>query len=172
MRRMYYIAAMFALSLAMPGCGDGVNLPDLPAGVETDLYKIPLASDSLVIPLKAETEPMIHNGGLHTPEDFQRIKDNLTRSPWAEGYEKLVNNSHAQTSYVPNPQTSITRGSGTAENYRYAYNDVAAAYQLALRWKISGDNAFADKAVEILNGWASTCTVINGTTDMQNGTFH
>lgn len=166
MRRMYYIAAMFALSLAMPGCGDGVNLPDLPAGVETDLYKIPLASDSLVIPLKAETEPMIHNGGLHTPEDFQRIKDNLTRSPWAEGYEKLVNNSHAQTSYVPNPQTSITRGSGTSENYRYAYNDVAAAYQLALRWKISGDNAFADKAVEILNGWASTCTVINGTTDM------
>ena len=165
MRKMYYIAAMFAVGLMMSGCGDGLNLPDLPAGTQTDLFEIPLEDDEMHVPLKPETEPMIHCGALHTPEDFERVKANLDRSPWKEGYERLCANSHAQTDYVPNPQASITRGSGTAENYRYAYNDVAAAYQLALRWKISGDNAFADKAVEILNGWAAKCTVINGTTD-------
>ena len=144
MRKMYYIAAMFAVGLMMSGCGDGLNLPDLPAGTQTDLFEIPLEDDEIHVPLKPETEPMIHCGALHTPEDFERVKANLDRSPWKEGYERLCANSHAQTDYVPNPQASITRGSGTAENYRYAYNDVAAAYQLALRWKISGDNAFAD----------------------------
>mgnify|MGYP003050173440 CR=1 FL=1 len=36
--------------------------------------------------------------------------------------------------------------------------DAGQAYQLALRWKISGDTQCADKAVQILNDWARTCT--------------
>lgn len=166
MKKTFYIAAMFIVSLTMSGCGETIDLPPLPEGTETDLNKIPLPEDELIIALKPETEPMIHCGGLHTPEDFQRIKDNIDKSPWKEGYEKLCANWHAQTTYVPNPQESIIRGSGTAENYSKAFNDVAAAYQLALRWKISGDNAFADKAIEILNGWAYKCKLITGTTDM------
>jgi len=35
-------------------------------------------------------------------------------------------------------------------------------YGMALRWKITGDTAYADKATSMLNGWASTMTSIQG----------
>ena len=36
-----------------------------------------------------------------------------------------------------------------AENYHHLYNDIAAAYADCLDWKVSGDTAKADKAVQI-----------------------
>lgn len=163
MKKIYYLIVSFA---CLTACGDGMDLPSI--GVETDLNKIPLPDNNeklMEVPLKAETEPMIHCGALHTPQDFERIKQNLNYSPWKEGYEKLCNNSHSNTEYVPHPQPTITRGTGTPENYANAFNDVAAAYQLALRWKISDEEKYARKAIEVLNGWAALCTEVNGTTD-------
>ena len=158
--------AMTALSIA--ACGDGsVNLDD--AGVETDLFKIPLeeTDSNLLIPLKGEDVAMLHNGALVTEDDIKRIKENLNNSPWKESYARLTANSHAQLTYQANPQEMITRGSNSTypENYSIAFNDVAAAFQLALRWRLEDNKAYADKAVEILNGWASKCKEINGSTD-------
>jgi alginate lyase len=48
------------------------------------------------------------------------------------------------------------------DNYANAFNDVAAAYQTGLRWKISGDTTYAEKSIQILNAWASTCTTLSG----------
>jgi hypothetical protein len=124
-------------------------------------------SGLLAIPLKPASTPMLHIGGLHTTEDFDRIKAKLAagEEPWVSGYAKLTANSHAQSAYTPNPVEQIVRG-GSGENYSRAFNDAAAAYQLAIRWKISGDNAFAARGVYILNEWAKTCTgPITGTTD-------
>lgn len=152
------------LALGMASCD--VNLPGI--GVETDLEKIPLpSSGELLIPLKDNNVPMRHCGALHTPEDFARIKQNLNYSPWKEGYEKLVNSQLAQLSVSPNAQESIIRGdNGTdAENYAIAFRAVASAYQCALRWKISDDEAYAKKSVEILNAWANTCKRISGNSD-------
>jgi len=42
-------------------------------------------------------------------------------------------------------------------NYTYFYEDAAAAYQLALRWKLEGDIACGQAVVRILNEWATTC---------------
>src|SRR5690554_3834823 len=47
-----------------------------------------------------------------------------------------------------------------------AARGAAAAYQNALRWIISGEQAHADRAVFILNAWAETCTGIHGNTNM------
>lgn len=154
--------------LLLTSCGDGsVDLPAI--GVETDLYNIPLETNDsdLLIPLKDESVPMVHNGALHTDEDFARAKANLNNSPWKETYARLTANSHAQLTYVPNPQDKIVRGTNSeySQNYQVAFNDVAAAYQLTLRWRLEDNDAYADKAVEILNGWAKTCTLITGSTD-------
>ena len=119
-------------------------------------------ADSNLIALKIDTlSPAIamkHVGGLHTAADFTRIKAKLAANaePWVSGYKKLTDNAHAQTSYTANPVAKLIRGGGSAEepepdNYSRAMNDVAAAYQLALRWKITGDNAYAAAAVQILN---------------------
>lgn len=45
-------------------------------------------------------------------------------------------------------------------NYTKLMKDAAAAYQLALRWKLSETDGaqYADAAVAILNDWAKTCT--------------
>jgi hypothetical protein len=45
------------------------------------------------------------------------------------------------------------------------FRDAAAAYACALRWRVSGDERYAEKAVEILNGWAATLKSITGTSD-------
>ncbi|WP_026713212.1 alginate lyase family protein [Flavobacterium daejeonense] len=113
--------------------------------------------------------PMKHVGGIHTDADYTRVKAKLEAGtePWTSGWNKLIANSHAQSTYSPSPVEKLIRGGKSAEepdpdNYSRAMNDVAAAYQLALRWKISGNAVYAQTAVNILNAWASTCTRISG----------
>lgn len=115
------------------------------------------------------SKPMIHPGGLQIAEDFTRIKAALAAGtdPWVSGWNKLMANSHAQLTYTESPTVKLIRGGNTPEesqpdNYSHAFNDVAAAYQTGLRWKISGDTAYAERSIRILNAWASTCTTLSG----------
>lgn len=116
--------------------------------------------------------PMKHVGALHTPEDFSRVKAKLDAGDESitAGWNMLINNSHAQLTRTASPVVKLVRGGGSREepdpdNYGNAMRDVAAAYQLALRWKISGDDAYAETAINILNAWASTCERISGDTN-------
>ncbi len=125
-----------------------------------------------VIDTLLPSEPMKHVGALHTPEDFARIKAKLTAGDEAvtAGWNKLIANGHAQLTRTASPVETLIRGGNSAEeprpdNYGNAFRDVAAAYQLALRWKISGDDAYAETAINILNAWASTCKGISGDTN-------
>jgi hypothetical protein len=89
------------------------------------------------------------------------------QEPWVSGWQKLTANSHAQLDWTARPAAMVYRGAdGTnPENYGQLYNDAAAAYALALRWKISGDARYADKAVEVLNAWSAVLVGIGGTSD-------
>src|SRR5690606_13403998 len=117
----------------------------------------------------APSVPMKHVGALHTEADFARVRAKLAEQaePWLSGWNRLIANPHAQTSYVARPVEKLVRGGNSAEepdpdNYSRAMNDAAAAYQLALRWKISGDDAYAETGINILNAWATTCKRISG----------
>ncbi|MFK2917392.1 alginate lyase family protein [Dyella koreensis] len=111
----------------------------------------------------------VHPGALHTQTDFDRMKTQVAQhaQPWTDGWDVLIKNSHASLNWTPRPQAMIYRGyDGThRENYAVLFNDAAAAYALALRWKVSGDDAYADKAVAILDAWSKTLTGIDGTSD-------
>ena len=114
-------------------------------------------------------KPFNHEGALFKQADIDRIKAKIAdgKEPWLSGWNRLITNSHAQLSYTPNPTVKLIRGGGTREeplpdNYSAAMNDAAAAFQLAVRWRISGDNAYAQKAIDILNIWASKCVTISG----------
>lgn len=116
----------------------------------------------------AVAQTFVHPGALHTQADFDRMSTKVTQGaqPWVDGWNMLINNSHASLHWTPRPQEIIYRGKdGHPENYRTLYNDIAAAYALALRWKVSGDDAYADKAVSILNAWSGTLTGISGNSD-------
>jgi hypothetical protein len=111
----------------------------------------------------------VHPGMLHTEADFTRMraKVSASASPWITGWNILSANSHASASYTPSPAAVIYRGADGihAENYGQLYNDIAAAYALALRWKISNNTTYANTAVKILNAWSSTLTSLQGTAD-------
>jgi hypothetical protein len=115
--------------------------------------------------------PLKHPGGLNVTEDFDRIITALDakNADITAGYNKLIANPHADpaSKNYPKPVEKLIRGGKSreepeADNYTNAMNDVAAAYQLGLRWKIKGDVACANKAIEILNAWASTCKQLSG----------
>lgn len=108
-----------------------------------------------------------HPGMLHTRADLDRMAAKVAAGTgrWAAGYAKLAGNAHSQSAWKANPQRVVYRGSGTPENYRTQYNDIHAAYQNALRWRITGDTAHADAARDILNAWSAKLTKLDGTAD-------
>jgi hypothetical protein len=108
----------------------------------------------------------VHPGLLHTDADFHRMKTHLYREPWKSAWERLIANPHASLNWRPNPVEIVVRGQGDApQNYARLFNDIAAAYACALRWRISGDVEYAKKSVEILNVWSSTLKQVSGSAD-------
>jgi len=91
------------------------------------------------------------------------------QEPWTSDWKKLIANKHASLKWEPHPVSVIFRGKSkdqaAPENYAQLFNDTAAAYSCALRWRISGDRAYGLKAVEILNAWSSTLTKVTGNSD-------
>ncbi|MFF6877282.1 MULTISPECIES: alginate lyase family protein [unclassified Streptomyces] len=108
-----------------------------------------------------------HPGMLHNWGDINRAKVRVAAGddPWLSGWTKLRENPHSQSTWTARPQSIVYRGSGTPENYTLLYNDIAAAYQNALRWQIAGTAANGDCAVRILNAWANTLTSVQGNAD-------
>jgi hypothetical protein len=104
---------------------------------------------------------------LHTQADFDRMAAQVAAGaqPWRAGWERLVANPHSRAGWQGRPAATVYRGGGSPENYAVLYNDIHAAYQNALCWKISGDTRHADTARDILNAWAWTLTRVDGTAD-------
>ncbi len=106
---------------------------------------------------------------MFTDADFTRVKTALANGSAAQKvkdeFQNLKNSKYTLLSYTATPQTKIVRGDATGtgfdkENYAYAMRDAAAAYQMALLWRLTDDDRYAAKAVEILNAWAVTCKEI------------
>jgi hypothetical protein len=111
-------------------------------------------------------QSFVHPGVLHTQADFDRMtaKVNANAQPWKGSWDKLVASPHSQSTWTPRATATIIRG-GTGDNVSLLYNDVQAAYQNALRWKISGSTAHGNKARDILNAWSATHTTLSGNAD-------
>ncbi|MFE5581308.1 alginate lyase family protein [Kitasatospora sp. NPDC056531] len=108
-----------------------------------------------------------HPGLLHTQADLDRItaKVNAGAQPHLAGWQRLTANRHAQSGWKANPQATVYRGGDAPQNFPTLYNDVHAAYQNALRWRISGDRAHGDAARDILNAWSGTLKQVTGSAD-------
>ncbi|KAL3480793.1 chondroitin AC/alginate lyase [Aspergillus californicus] len=136
---------------------------------ETDCYNKSLMHHLSLFVLAATATAFVHPGALHTIKDFERINTHVANGdePWNTSWALLEASKYAQASYEPTPKEIVYRGANgvDSENYPSLYRDTAAAYQLAIRWKISNDTGYADAAVNILSSWAATLTGIDGTSD-------
>lgn len=114
----------------------------------------------------ATAGPFLHPGLLHTQMDLARIKLKVEEGaqPYLDGWNQLVNSPYSQAGWTPRATATIVRG-GAGDNVALLYNDVARAYQNALRWKIAGSTAHGDTARDILNAWSATLTTVTGNAD-------
>ena len=106
---------------------------------------------------------------MFSDDDFARVKKSLDdgTAPQAvkDEFQNLKNSKYTLLPYTPNPVAVLVRGDATGtgvdkENAHYAMEDAAAAYQMGILWRLTGDSRYADNAVKILNEWAKICTKI------------
>ena len=115
--------------------------------------------------LRAE---FVHPGCLSTQADLNRMKAKVDAGaqPWKAGYDRLVAAPYGQLGHTPSPQATVYVSGSQPDNYINLAVDAAAAYQVALRYHVSGDPAYAAKAVSILMAWANTHVTWNGDTNV------
>ena len=107
--------------------------------------------------------PFAHPGALHTQADFDRMKTKIAASaqPWKTSYDQLAGDRY-QGGWGPTPVEYINRGGTQPNNYTRTQWDAQALYQLSLRWKLTGDDTYANRAVVIANAWSGKLLGITG----------
>jgi hypothetical protein len=104
-----------------------------------------------------------HPGLLVSQTDIDRIKTKLAakKEPWTASWNKLTSIPFSSADYKNNAIKDINRG----QNGEALWHDAAAAFNLALRWKISGEDQYADTASNILLAWADKLETFSGGDD-------
>lgn len=181
-RRTFFLGAASALALGTTACGGGgggggggfslagmgiaaqeTAAASATADAATDAAAVP---ESTAAVLPQEARKFVHPGLLHTEADFERMRQKVAAQaqPWLSGWNALTSNGRSQLGAAPRPLATVIRG-GDDQNFAQMYIDIARAYQLALRWKVSQDTRYADLAVVFLNEWSSTLTSVTGNAD-------
>ncbi len=123
--------------------------------------------DTLILQYVArQVREFVHPGILHTEGSFEHMRFQLDNrmEPAYGSFLLLEASTYASSSYSMNgPYEEIGRGDGPFNSQ--SRSDFIAAYQNALMWKLTDDEAHAEKAMEILNGYANTLQVINTVKD-------
>jgi hypothetical protein len=108
----------------------------------------------------------VHPGILHNRSDLDFIKAKVEagEEPWKSAWQVLRKSPHAQLSWKPKPRADLFRGSHNnpdigAGDFK---GDGVAAYTHAIEWIITGDKAYADKAIEILNAYPPVFKTFDG----------
>ena len=111
-----------------------------------------------------------HPCALVTSADIDRVKNQIALAspsdPVYVSYTNFCKSPYAQAGRKAFPVEIIIRGDATGigegkENYGLISEDAASAYQLALRWRLTGETKYADDAVRILNAWVDVCKKID-----------
>ncbi|MEP6877059.1 MAG: LamG-like jellyroll fold domain-containing protein [Burkholderiales bacterium] len=115
-----------------------------------------------------------HPGLLVTEPDFARIRAHIAAGdqPWTKWWNQLCADRFSTLDTRPYPLPAVYR----QDNSKNAlYVDLDRAWFLTLRWKLSQDTRYADKAVEFLDAWANTlkevATVPPGSTAHDDHTY-
>jgi hypothetical protein len=124
---------------------------------------------SFVVPLLPLASGFVHPGLLVSDSDVARAQEKIeaNQDPWTTSWNTLTGLSFSDASYTPSPVSHVYRSAwdNNAENAELLWHDVAAAFNLALRWKITQNVSFADTASNILHAWATTLNAIDGGDD-------
>lgn len=146
---------------------------DMFAVSSTKYYLSQQGNDIYLMP--APTAASIsHPAMLHSQADIDRVKGSLDSYPISDAYNHLLNSNYAKKDYQEQTANLAdgylkrldktnwgpegTKGQyADYSNYTSAMKDANAAYQLALKYTLSGDAEYANAAVGVLNAWKNNC---------------
>lgn len=113
-----------------------------------------------------------HPGVLSGQAELDALKTavaNNDGSPRVTGYNKLAAESMGSTSYKPTPFTDVhVIASGTNNEETAFRRDAHALYIQSIKWVVTGNTAYRDKAIQIANAWSGTLHSIVSETDHPN----
>jgi hypothetical protein len=101
------------------------------------------------------THPGITMNSTELQEIRRRVQNNI--QPQRASWDALVASNLSSLSYTDNSRAIVDCDGGTSGGFT---TDGMALYSLALRWYVSGDEAYARKAIDIMNRWSSRLTTI------------
>ena len=106
----------------------------------------------LLLNLTSSYAQLNHPGGWLMDDDLTLIRNKVAakEEPWFSAWQILEAESI-------NDQPTV---SPTITNSTYIQKQGHAAYTLALKWVASGDKSYATAAINIIDAWASTVTVL------------
>jgi parallel beta-helix repeat protein len=104
----------------------------------------------------AQQKPFVHPGMAQSRQDLDYMKKKVLagEQPWKAAFDNLKKKTSA--SFKPQPFTHVSVGSygANSQGGSELSRSADASYDNALLWYITGDKAYADKAIEILNAWS------------------
>jgi fibronectin type 3 domain-containing protein len=112
---------------------------------------------AMVAPGRAFVHPCIPS----TLQELDTIKANLDKEPWKTGFAILAADGKSQLTYLPNGPFAEVKRSPNLHLGEWS-NDMAAVWNLARMWYFTGNEAYAQKAHDILISWATTQTLMGG----------
>lgn len=136
---------------------------DIPS-VFGPIYPLEPSSINVKNYLKNRPGDFVHPGLWHSHDDLERIRNNVLagKEPWKSAYANFSADSLSQASYeMQGPKAYLSRGA--ISNYTTFANDVRAAWQNALMWYITKDQAHWNRSTTILDAWGTTLVDIVGT---------
>lgn len=107
-----------------------------------------------------------HPGGMHPKNqlDFVRKQIRAQKQPFYDGYRQLIAYADSALQHPTHALVDFSvpgyydNAEDHRKNSRSLNSDSFDAYACALAWQLSGNTAYATKARELLNAWASTNT--------------
>jgi hypothetical protein len=99
------------------------------------------------------THPCIPN----TLDELATLKASLNQQPWKQGYAVLAGDGRSSLTYtMRGPFAEVSRAPYL--NLNEWRSDMVAVYNLSRMWYFTGNEAYAQKARDILVAWANTHT--------------
>ena len=90
--------------------------------------------------------------------DFVKANGAAKQQPWLNAYNQMMGSKYASLSRTPKPRATVECGSYSNPNNGCTdeREDAIAAYTDALAWYITGNAAYAQKSIALMDAWSNT----------------
>ncbi|MEO7016661.1 MAG: carbohydrate-binding protein [Leifsonia sp.] len=100
-----------------------------------------------------------HPGIVDSRDELDLMRDMVQKGiePWKSAYESVRRDPRASSDYQLQGPLAVVKGSNLPMEYTIG-TDGFAAHDNALEWYVTGNQAYANKALDIIRQWSSTLT--------------